>query len=111
MIYEVLALLFVLVFGYFLVGYFQALHKFRAFKGPHPLPIIGNFYNPKLFTYFRYLVNLRKEYGKTFVLHLFTKVYLVVLEPTIVRRGISLLTVFFLHFLLIFVCYYSSFGQ
>lgn len=87
--FEVVVGLFVVAFTYYLQLYFRTLIKFQAFKGPHPLPIIGNFYNPKIFSLFRYMASLRKEYGKTFVLHLFTKVYLVVLEPTIVRRVLS----------------------
>ena len=87
MLLEVLTGLFVVVFAYYLQLYFKTLLKFRAFAGPHPLPIVGNCYNPKVASLFRYMAGLRKEFGKTFVMHLFTKAYLVVLDPTIVRRG------------------------
>lgn len=87
MIYKVAAGLFVVGFTYFIQLYFRTLIKFQKFKGPHPLPIIGNFYNPKILSLFRYMAGLRKEFGKTFIIYLFTKAYLIVLEPTIVRRG------------------------
>lgn len=89
MIVEVLAAVFVIVFCYYVQLYFRTLVKFQAFRGPHPLPIIGNCYNPKVASLFRYIASLRKEFGKVFVMHLFTKAYLVVLEPTIVRRVLS----------------------
>ena len=87
MIYTILATFFVIIFSYFVQLYLKSLLKFQGFRGPYPLPIIGNFYNPKVFSLFRWVASLRKEYGRMFVVHLFTKVYLVVVEPTIVRRG------------------------
>ena len=87
MIYEVIVTLFVLFFSYFIPLYVKSLIKFQAFRGPYALPVIGNFYNPKVFALFRWIASLRREYGKLFVVHLFTKVYLVVVEPTVVRRS------------------------
>ena len=82
--------LFVVVFTYYMQLYVRSLLKFQGFRGPHPLPMIGNCYKPKaLFSLFRFMADLRKEFGKTFVMYLFTKPYLVVLEPTVVRRVLS----------------------
>lgn len=90
MISEVLIGLFVVVFTYYVQLYFRSLFKFQGFRGPHPLPIIGNCYNPMaMFSLIRFMANLRKEFGKTYVMYLFTKPYLVLLEPTVVRRVLS----------------------
>ena len=53
------------------------------------MPIIGNCYQPKIRSLLRHLAELRKTYGKIFTLQIFTKMYLVVLDPVIVRRALS----------------------
>jgi len=80
---------FVITLGYYVQLYFRTLFKFQGFRGPHPLPIVGNCYNPKVVSLYGYMAGLRKAFGKIFVVHLFTKAYLVVLEPSIVRRVLS----------------------
>lgn len=58
----------------------------RKFRGPYALPIVGNCYNPNSFSLFRYLADQKREYGKTFLLYLFHKTYLVTTEPAVLRR-------------------------
>lgn len=82
--------LFVVIFTYYMQIYLRNLIKLQKFPGPHPLPIIGNFYKPvAVYSLFRFMAGLRKDFGKTFVMYLFSKPYLVVLEPTVVRRVLS----------------------
>ena len=81
---------FSLLFMFFIAYYIQILLSqwwiLRHFRSPFALPLIGNCYNPDVFTLFRYLVKLRKQLGKFFVIYLFTKPFLIVIEPNIVRK-------------------------
>jgi cytochrome P450 len=65
--------------------------RLRGFRGPLAIPIVGNCYQPSLNmrSLLRYLAELRRSYGKIFTLHLFSKAYLVVLDPVLVRRVLS----------------------
>jgi hypothetical protein len=58
----------------------------RKFRGPYALPVVGNCYNPNSFSLFRYLAEQKRKYGKTFLLYLFQKTYLVTTEPAVLRR-------------------------
>jgi cytochrome P450 len=61
----------------------------RKFRGPYALPVVGNCYNPNSFSLFRYLAEQRRKYGKTFLLFLFQKTYLVTTEPAVLKRFFS----------------------
>lgn len=66
--------------------YFLKFWSLRKFRGPYALPVVGNCYNPNAFSLLRYLTELKKKYGKTFVLCLFQKTYLVTMEPAVLRK-------------------------
>lgn len=61
----------------------------RKFKGPFALPIVGNCYQAEALYLLRYLGKLRKRFGKMFTFFAFTKPYLVVCDPNVVRRVLS----------------------
>lgn len=78
------------IFAYYFLIFFQHTWKLRHFRGPFAIPILGNCYNPNVVTQlFRFLVNCRKTYGKTFVVYIFQKCFLVILDPSIARRILS----------------------
>jgi hypothetical protein len=72
--------------AYFLQLLLKQWWKLRHFRSPFALPLVGNCYNPEAFTLFRYLSHLRKQFGTNFVIYLFTKPYLVTIDPHVVRR-------------------------
>ena len=61
----------------------------RKFGGPLAIPIVGNCYQAEALYLLRYLGKLRKRFGKLFTFFAFTKPYLVVCEPLVVRRVLS----------------------
>jgi len=71
---------------YFLVVWLHTNYKFRMFKGPTIVPVLGNLYTLKALTFITFLVDLRRKYGKVFTLSTFTKTFIVVCDPIIVRR-------------------------
>jgi len=79
-----------LVFCYYVKVYVEACWRLRGFRGPFALPLLGNCYNPSvIISLFKFMANLRKQYGKVFTLFLFNRAYLVILDPAIVRRVLS----------------------
>jgi cytochrome P450 len=74
---------------YYIVLCIRESWKLRAFRGPPAFPFIGNCYTPQVAFLLRFVTTLRKSYGKIFTLFLFSKAYLVVVEPTVVRRILS----------------------
>jgi cytochrome P450 len=74
---------------YSLVLFARECWKFRKFPGPLALPILGNCYDPKAVIFLRYLCNLRAKYGRVFTFFNFTKSFLVVCEPIMIRRILS----------------------
>jgi cytochrome P450 len=83
----------------FIVGVFATLYftaKFvkqcimlRKFSGPLAIPFIGNCYTKDAMFLMKYLSGLRKRYGKHFTFFAFTKPYIVVCDPSSVRRILS----------------------
>lgn len=61
----------------------------KNFKGPFALPIVGNCFQAEALFLLRYLGKLRKRFGKVFTFFAFTKPYLVVCDPDVVRRVLS----------------------
>jgi cytochrome P450 len=59
--------------------------KLRDYRSRMALPIVGNCWNPEVFSLFRHMARLRKEFGKTFVLYLFTTPYIVTVDPQLAR--------------------------
>jgi cytochrome P450 len=74
---------------YFLVLFVQRQWLLRHFPGPLALPLIGNCYDINAMAFLRYLMTLRRKYGKVFTFFSFAKPYLVVCEPLAVRRILS----------------------
>ena len=79
-----------------IIGLVCFLHKYvtkswtlRKFRGPYALPLVGNCYNPHSFSLFRYMADQKRRYGKTFLLYLFHKTYLVTVEPAVLRKLFS----------------------
>jgi hypothetical protein len=86
----------VIIVSTFLVTIICSLQKYiakswtlRKFRGPHALPIIGNCYNLNSFSLFRYLADQKRKFGKTFLLYLFHKTYLVTMEPAVLRKFLT----------------------
>jgi cytochrome P450 len=75
--------------AYGLVIYLMQMWTLRSFKGPLALPFVGNCYNMESLFVMKYLSKLRKRFGKIFSFFAFTKSFLVVCEPVIVRRILS----------------------
>lgn len=51
--------------------------------------MVGNIYHGEALFFLRYMVRLRKKYGKIFTFFGFTKPYLIICDPTVVRRVLS----------------------
>jgi cytochrome P450 len=69
--------------------YVTKLWTFRKFRGPYALPVIGNCYNLNSFSLFRYMADQKRKFGKTFLLNLFHKTYLVTMEPAVLRKFLT----------------------
>lgn len=70
----------------FLTRFFVKLWHLRKIPGPAPLPIIGNCYDPDIFTSIKFLGKLRKRYGKLFCFWAGPRPAIVVCDPEIVRQ-------------------------
>jgi cytochrome P450 len=75
--------------SYFLYLFFIQCWKFRHFRGPFAIPLFGCVYNAEPIFFMKYLANMRRHYGKVFTFFAFTKPFLIVSDPTIVRRVLS----------------------
>lgn len=84
-----LSLLFGAATIYYLQLYIVQCIKFRKFKGPLALPLVGNCYEIEAMYMIRNLSKLRKRFGKVFTFFLFSKAVLVVCDPIAVRRILS----------------------
>ena len=74
---------------YFVTIFTQQCVKLRNFSGPLAFPLIGNCYQSQALFLMRYLSTLRKRFGKIFTFFAFTKPYLVICDPAVVRRVLS----------------------
>lgn len=84
-----LGALFFLGFVYYTQILIRQLIITRKFKGPLPLPFVGNCYSPETFSVLKYLSKMRKKFGKIFTFFTFTRCYVVVCDPVAVRRVLS----------------------
>ena len=71
---------------YYVAIFLKDMYKLREFRGPLALPMIGICYSSQIVSLLRYISVLRKKYGKIFKIFLFSKSYIVLLEPEVVRR-------------------------
>lgn len=62
---------------------------FRKFRGPRAVPLLGNIINSEPLFFMRYVSNMRRNYGKIFTFFAFTKPFVILCEPTVVRRVLS----------------------
>ena len=74
---------------YFWTLFAKQCWTLKKFKGPFALPMLGNCYHGEALYFLRYMVRLRKKFGKIFTFFGFTKPYLVVCDPIVVRRILS----------------------
>lgn len=74
---------------YFVGLVLKQCYDLRAYKGPIPLPFVGNCYTKESLFLLRFLSKLRKRYGRIFTFFALSKPYLVVCEPLAVRRILS----------------------
>jgi cytochrome P450 len=80
----------ILWFVYILKSFIKDSWRLRNFRGPLALPMIGNCYNLSIFTgLIKFLAETRKSYGKLFKVFIMDHAYLVVLDPTVIRRVLS----------------------
>lgn len=77
------------LFLYILIQFAEQCWKLRRFRGPLALPLLGNCYDPNAVVFLRFLSSLRVRYGKVFTFFNFTKSFLVVCEPVMIRRVLS----------------------
>ena len=87
--WQVPLILIVFYLAFHVMNFFAMCWKLRAFKGPFALPIIGNVYNPQALIFLGYISKLRKRYGSVFTFFGLMRSYLIVCEPTAVRRILS----------------------
>jgi len=73
----------------FMYLYITRQWQYRKFKGSLALPVLGNCYTADALSFMRYLASLRKKHGKVFMVWPFAKAYLVIADPTVVRRVLS----------------------
>lgn len=86
MIYSILLLVFSLWFIYNVVIWLRSMYKFRSFRGPTPLPFIGNVSSKCLVSPMRYFTFLRRNYGPISTFFVFNTPFLVVSEPSAIRQ-------------------------
>ena len=87
---SVLAAVFTVLLLYILVVYIRHLWILRRFKGPIPLPLVGNCYDPDVVqSILKYFAKARRNFGNIFVFFSFMHASLVVLDPVVVRRILS----------------------
>ena len=79
-----LVIIFIL-FLYIAIIYFYNLWKYRRYNGPIPLPIIGNLYNFKNFSFIGLINKLSKKYGEVFRFFIFNKPFIVITNPELIR--------------------------
>jgi cytochrome P450 len=60
--------------------------KYRSFKGPFPLPLFGNIYDPSLLCIIKYLHSCIHRYGSIFLFWVGMKPTVVVCDPVMVRK-------------------------
>jgi cytochrome P450 family 4 len=77
------------IFVYFTVIFIQRKWQLRKFPGPFALPLVGNCYDPQALVFLKYLMVLRKKFGKVYSFFSFTKGFLVVCDPIVARRVLS----------------------
>lgn len=75
--------------SYFLYIYAQQCFTYRSFRGPMIVPFLGNIYSFEPLFFLKYIGTLSKNYGTVFTFFCFTKPYLVLCEPYMVRRIFS----------------------
>lgn len=83
------AILFILSSLYFTTIFIGQCIMLRQFSGPLAVPLIGNCYVKEAMFLMKYLSGMRKRYGKHFTFFAFTKPYIVVCDPSSVRRVLS----------------------
>lgn len=77
------------VAAYFVVIFHQRKWLVRNFSGPFALPLLGNCYDLRVAMFLKYLIQMKKRYGKIFTFFSFTKCFLVISDKTMVRRILS----------------------
>ena len=85
------------LFGSFLYAiqdYITKLIQFRNFKGPFPLPLLGNLYDPKATSIISYLNSCMRTYGPIFAFWAGSKPIIVISEPCVVRKILTDTTTF-----------------
>ena len=84
--------IFAVVSVYVLVEFalhFKRVHQLKAFRGPMAIPFLGNIYKQEVIFFIGYLAKLRKRYGRVFTFFAMKKPYLLICDPTVVRRVLS----------------------
>ena len=70
---------------YYFSLYICNLWKYSNFSGPMPLPIIGNLYNVKNFSFINLINRLSKKYGDVYKFFIFSKPFIVVSKPNLTK--------------------------
>lgn len=84
-----LCVIFGLIYLYFTGLLVYQCYILRKFKGPFPLPLVGNLYESGALYFLRHLSKLRKRYGKIFTFISLVQPYIVVCDPVVIRRVLS----------------------
>jgi cytochrome P450 len=78
--------LFGVYFCYNIFLWLQNLYKFRAYRGPFPLPFLGNLHDPEAITMIRYFSSMKRKYGSIFTFWTFNTPFLIITDPSAVRQ-------------------------
>jgi cytochrome P450 len=80
---------FFIIILYYIIRFLVLCWKLRKFKGPPAYPFVGNCYTAESLVFLKYLARLRAKYGKVYTFFKFSRAYLVICDPIIVRRILS----------------------
>jgi cytochrome P450 len=86
MIYLVILVAFSLLMLYVGVKWVKNMYHLRHFRGPTPLPLVGNMNSPGVLSIIKHWATLRRQYGPFYTFFAWTHAYLVVCEPAAVRQ-------------------------
>jgi cytochrome P450 len=74
---------------YFFAYFTVQCWRYRKFRGPFALPLIGCCYSAAPLNLLKYIASMRRRFGKVFVFFGFAKAHLIILDSVVARRILS----------------------